>query len=493
MVKKLNLILGNHLFDYKHFKKLSNDVFMCEDYSLCTHFKYHKHKIIHFLASMRDFRDYLLKKGKVVHYVELDIKKSFFDELEHFILKNKITDVEFYEVEDKFFEADLFKFLEKININRIVLKNPMFLCTREEFKSWLGNSKNPLMNNFYKNQRLKFEILLDPYKKPLGGKWNYDSENRKKIPKKFDVDEFIPPALSSSNIENVKDIVDREFSSHPGDTENYWIPTNRTSAISWLKNYLNERFIYFGRFQDAIDNRAPFLYHSLISPLINIGFITPDEVIREVESRLTEDNLSDVEGFIRQVLGWREFVRGIYQNFSEIEEKSNFFEHKRKLTDHWYKGTTGVEPLDDVIKKSIKWGYSHHIERLMITGSIMLMLEIHPSEVYKWFMEMYVDSSDWVMGPNVYGMSQFSDGGIFATKPYFSGSNYILKMSNYNKGDWSDAIDGLYWQFIEKNKDFFSSNFRMAMMVKSLEKMGSDKKERIFKAAEALREKISTL
>lgn len=467
---------------------------MCEDHKLCTHFRYHKHKIIHFLASMRDFRDYLKLKGKNVKYIEFDKKKDFINELGKYIKTQGFTVIEFFEIEDKYFEKKILDLLDQLKVKVDIINNPMFLCSREEFSNWLGVKKNPLMNNFYKEQRKKFDVLLDEESSPLGGKWNYDSDNRKKIPKKFEVVQFIPKSLKSKNIDTVKEIVQENFESHPGAVDNYWIPTNRRSAIDWFKSYLDERFIYFGRFQDAIDNRAPFLYHSLISPFLNIGFITPDEVIRELQNRLSGDNLSDVEGFIRQVLGWREFVRGIYQNFSEIEDKENFFNHKRKLTSHWYDGSTGIEPLDDVIKKSIKWGYSHHIERLMITGSIMLMLEIDPKEVYRWFMEMYVDSSDWVMGPNVYGMSQFSDGGIFATKPYFSGSNYILKMSNYDKKkNWCEAVDGLYWQFIDKNKEFFSKNFRMAMMVKSLDKMDPEKKDRIFKAADTLRAKISTL
>lgn len=492
-MKTLNVILGNHLFDYKYFKETSNDVFMCEDYELCTHFKYHKHKIIHFLSSMRDFKDYLITKNKNVHYIEFDKKKSFVESLKSYILAEKFKKIEIYEIEDKFFELKLLTLFNELEIEICVIQNPMFLCTREEFKNWLDPDVSPLMNNFYKKQRLKFSVLLDQSNKPLGGKWNYDSENRKKIPKKFEVESFIPAPLKSKNIDDVKAIVTSNFESHPGRVDNYWIPINRKSAIKWFKDYLDDRFVYFGRFQDAIDDRAPFLYHSLISPFLNIGFITPLEVIREIENRLDDSNLSDVEGFIRQVLGWREFVRGIYQNYSEHEESMNFFDHKRKLTRHWYDANTGVAPLDDVISKSNEWGYSHHIERLMITGNLMLMLQVDPVEVHKWFMEMYVDSSDWVMGPNVYGMSQFSDGGLFATKPYFSGSNYMLKMSNYSKGDWCEAVDGLYWQFIENNRSFFANNFRMAMMVKILDKMDGDKKKRIFKAADDLREKITTL
>ena len=202
-------------------------------------------------------------------------------------------------------------------------------------------------------------------------------------------------------------------------------------------------------------------------------------------SENSEIPLHSVEGFLRQILGWREFVRGIYQNFSEKEENTNFFNHQRKLSSHWYDGTTGILPVDDAIKKANKYGYCHHIERLMILSNIMLLSEIDPKEVHRWFMEMFVDSADWVMGPNVYGMGQFSDGGLFATKPYISGSNYILKMSDYKKNDeWTNIWDGLYWRFIDKHSVFFSKNHRMNMMVKLSEKMDPDKKLKLFEFAE---------
>lgn len=464
---------------------------MAEDFGLCLHFKYHKHKIIHFLASMREYRDYLMSKGKDVQYFELKEKTSYLDHLKKVIKKEKITNVCLYEVEDLFFEEALIEFFKAEGISYEFERSPMFFCSRDEFKDYLEESKKPLLNNFYIKMRTKHNILLDKDKKPLGGKWNYDNENRKKIPKKFEVDDFSPPPLSSQHIDDLKKIVDKHFSDHPGSTENYWIPTNRTEAIKWFKSYLKDRFIYFGKFQDAIDDRAPFLYHSVISPFINIGFLTPMEVVREVQKVLDDDNLNDVEGFIRQVMGWREFLRGIYQNFGKEQEKSNFFNHEKKLTKHWYEGTTGIKPLDDCIVKADKWGYCHHIERLMIISNIMLLLQIHPKEVYAWFMEMFVDSSDWVMGPNIFGMGQFSDGGIFATKPYFSGSNYILKMSNYSKDDWCDAIDGLYWQFIDKNRDFMKKNHRLSMMVSMFDKMDKEKKERIMKAAKKLEKKIT--
>jgi deoxyribodipyrimidine photolyase-related protein len=302
---------------------------------------------------------------------------------------------------------------------------------------------------------------------------------------------FLPPKIKHPIVEEVKKLVDKHFPLHPGETSNYWIPVTRKDSLTWFKQYMKERFDHFGDYQDALDERSPFLYHSLISPLINIGFLTPDEVVEIATEKVSENNLSNVEGFVRQIIGWREFLRGIYQNFDEREQTSNFFQHQNKLTNHWYQGTTGIPPLDYAIKKAQTWGYCHHIERLMVIGNIMLLLEVHPQEVYRWFMEMFVDSSDWVMGPNVFGMSQFSDGGLFATKPYICSSNYLLKMSHYKKDpEWTEGLDGLYWMFIDKNRKFFEKNPRLGMMVKLLDKMPKEKRVELFKQAEKLKSKI---
>jgi deoxyribodipyrimidine photolyase-related protein len=201
--------------------------------------------------------------------------------------------------------------------------------------------------------------------------------------------------------------------------------------------------------------------------------------------------LASLEGFIRQIIGWREFVRGIYQNFSEQQDNSNFWNHQNKLSQAWYTGETGVPQLDLTIQKVIRYGYCHHIERLMVLGNLMLLLEIHPREAHKWFMEMFVDSSDWVMGPNVYGMALFSDGGIFATKPYICGSNYWRKMSKAKPGEWCDGVDGLYWGFIDKNKAFFSKNPRLSMMAKTIDKMDPARKKTIYSAADDLKQRLT--
>ena len=264
------------------------------------------------------------------------------------------------------------------------------------------------------------------------------------------------------------------------------MPLTRQEALKNLDNFLNIKFNNFGSYEDAILIEDNFLFHSALSPSLNLGLITPKEIIAKVLIYISDNEipLNSSEGFIRQIIGWREFIRGVYQVKGDEQEKSNFFNFSNKINNSWYSGTTGIPPLDDAIKFSNLFGYTHHINRLMIISNIMTLSEIDPNQVYKWFMEMYVDSSDWVMVSNVYGMGTYADGGIFSTKPYICGSNYILKMSNYKKGDWCDIVDGLYWRFVHKHFDSIKNNHRLSFMKKTLEKMKIDRREMIFKKAE---------
>jgi deoxyribodipyrimidine photolyase-related protein len=228
-----------------------------------------------------------------------------------------------------------------------------------------------------------------------------------------------------------------------------------------------------------------FLFHSGISSSLNIGLITPADVIEKALNFAKTENtpINSLEGFIRQIIGWREFIRGIYQNHSAKQINGNYFNFSRELQSSWYIGSTGIEPLDDAINFSDKFGYTHHINRLMVIANIMTLCEVHPRAVYRWFMEMYVDASEWVMVPNVFGMGTFADGGIFSTKPYICGSNYILKMSNYKKGDWCNVVDGLYWLFIDRNMNKLKNNPRLTFIKKTLDNMNESRRELIFNAA----------
>jgi deoxyribodipyrimidine photolyase-related protein len=325
------------------------------------------------------------------------------------------------------------------------------------------------------------DVLVDNGK-PVGGQWSFDHENRKKIPKGV-VIPSIPTIAKSKYFADVDRIISTHFSSHPGNLDTFFLPVTYGDSVIWMLDFFSRRFSLFGPYEDAILSDEAFLFHSQLSALINVGLLTPKQVVDEALAwfRLHPEHIASVEGFIRQIIGWREFIRGVYHTQHLV---GNHFNHTRRLTADWYNGTTGIDPLDDVIKRVDTFAYAHHIERLMVVGNIMLLSEIHPDDVYKWFMEMFVDSSDWVMLPNVYGMSQFADGGVFATKPYICGSNYILKMSDYAKGEWCDILDGLYWRFINKHREFFLKNPRLSMMVSLFDKMDEGKKKRLSVAAE---------
>ena len=484
---KLQIILGNQLFPVKNYDK-KIPVFMSEDKGLCTHFKYHKHKIIFFLSSMRHFAKELESKDFEVNYFKLS-DSSFFQNLNKKVSSLKTKEIIIYEIEDKFFETEISKFCKKNDLKLTVKKSPMFLSSREDFKDYLKDKKKPFMKSFYEMWRKSSGVLMEE-DSPVGGKFSFDTENRKKIPKNKKVITNKIKNTKDDITTEVKSLVDNDFSDHPGDSSNFWLAVTRKDVLSWFNDFLKNRFSEFGDYEDAIDSRDPFLYHTVISPYINIGLIIPEEIIEKITK--ADVPINSKEGLIRQIAGWREFMRGVYQEYSDKQESTNFFEHKRKLTNSWYNGETGIAPLDDSIKKASEFGYCHHIERLMIISNLMLLSEIDPDEVYKWFMEMFVDSSDWVMVPNVYGMAQFSDGGIFATKPYIAGSNYIKKMSHYKKDDWCDVMDGLYWRFIDNKREFFKSNHRMKMMVSLFDKMDETKKKRIFKAANTFLEKHTT-
>ncbi len=483
---KLFLILGNQLFNPNNLIKFSEHIFyMAEDYGLCTFQKHHKLKILLYLSSMRSYRDELKKKNFKVIYKDCkkDFKISYEKKLERIIKEKKIKEVSFFEIEDIFFEKRLKYFFNKKNINFHEIKSPMFLTARDEFKKYLQGTKKPFMANFYKINRTKFDILMNKDGSPKGGKWSFDEDNRKKLPKNIKIPEHLK-FKSTKHTEELKIFIEMNFKNHPGTTKNFWFPTTRDQSQKLLDQFLKDKINLFGDYEDAVSKKSNILFHSALSPLINLGLITPSEILVEVKKSEKKVRINSLEGYVRQIIGWREFMRGVYQNYEKRLENTNFFNHKNKMKLSWYNGSTGLDPLDHSIKNALNHGWSHHIERLMILANIMNLCEIHPKQVYKWFMEMFVDSSDWVMAPNVYGMGLFSDGGIFATKPYICGSSYFLKMMDFKKGEWCNTMDGLYWNFINKNREFFLKNPRLSMMVRVFDKMKIERKKIILKAAQ---------
>jgi deoxyribodipyrimidine photolyase-related protein len=498
---KVICLLGDQLFNPSHLPVKPNKevlVFMREDRFLCTRFKYHKHKLIFFLSAMRRHAELLRKSGYQVHYEKLDhIKEGaqsseliYTERLITVLRKCKATELLTFDINDKFFATTLEKACALQRIPITFWPNPMFLTPRAQLTALLGGKKKPFMKSFYEAQRKRLKVLVEADGEPTGGKWSFDEDNRDPLPAGHLVPE-VPQVLPGEVEQDVMKFVAKEFADHPGAAEEFWLPTTREGALAWAKRFFTERLVLFGPYEDALSQDQAFLYHSVLTPFLNTGLLTPQECL---DAALKKNNkaipLNSLEGFVRQLIGWREFVHGIYRHYSEVQETKNFFGHRGRLSSLWYTAQTGIEPLDDVIRKTLRYGYAHHIERLMVVGSLMLLLEIEPQEAHRWFMEMFVDSADWVMGPNVYGMALFSDGGLFATKPYFCGSNYYRKMGPYKKGGWQAGVDGLYWGFVDKNRAFFLKNPRTSMMVRTYDKFPPAKQKELAQAAKILRAKL---
>mgnify|MGYP001159706948 CR=1 FL=1 len=493
-MNKLSLILGNQLFPINS-NILDKDslIFMCEDHGLCSYEKHHKSKISLFFHAMRSYRDELESQGYKVIYYDFDnsFKISYIDKLLSILKEREINQLSYYEIPDKKFENEFIAAMAKIKMNLNMLKSPMFLDDRESFKQYIEGKKMILHGNYYKKRRKELNILMNN-SDPIGGKWSFDEDNRKKLPKDYVVPK--PPVIKGRDDTRLINIfIDEMFADHPGQISNLFPYTNK-QAEDWLQKFFTERFMDFGPYEDAISSEENLMLHSGISSSLNLGLITPKQVI-DSAINFSQNNdipINSLEGFIRQIIGWREFINGIYQNFSDQMETTNYWNHDNKMTSSWYDGTTGIVPLDDAIHLSSESGYTHHINRLMVLANIMNLSRIDPNDIYHWFMEMFIDSSDWVMVPNVYGMGTFADGGIFSTKPYICGSSYILRMSDYKKGPWCDIVDGLYWLFINDNQKFFSSNPRLGLMINSLNKMKSERKEYLFDLANTFISKNTT-
>jgi deoxyribodipyrimidine photolyase-related protein len=492
-----HLILKNHLFPIeKGTAPKARAVFMVENWGLLQRFRYHKKKLVLILSAMRHFRDELRQKGYQVHYQELThshTQITFIDELKAFLLDRDVQCLHVWEVENRELERSIQDLCFSLRIELKIHVTPMFLTPRTEFRSYLRGVQNPFMKSFYEQQRRRRNLLMDDQGRPLGGHYSFDPENRKKLPPHITVPPVAEIAADAITREVMR-LVEVNFPGNPGRTSGFWLPVTRRDAIFWLEDFLHNRLPNFGPYEDSINSQEDFLFHSILSTSLNTGLLLPGEVVeRAIQAYEGREDipLPSIEGFVRQIIGWREFMRGIHQNYGRNQEKGNFFNHHRKFGKAWREGKTGLAPLDHVLHKTWRLGWTHHIERLMILGNIMVLCEIHPREAFRWFMEMFVDSSEWVMGPNVYGMALFSDGGLFATKPYICGSNYLLRMSDFRKGPWCEVLDGLFWRFVDRNRKVFENNPRMRMMVRTLDGMANGRTNRIFPPAERFLERIT--
>lgn len=488
MKSKLNLVFPHQLF--RDSPLLENDwpIYLIEEYLFFRQYPFHKQKLAFHRASMKAYANYLSSQGKEIVYVEASSDESDIRRLIPSLQQQGVQHLEMIDVTDDWLSRRIAEAAAERGIEIKVHTSPLFLNTPDELTSFFKPGKKKFFQTkFYIAQRKKWEILLIGDEQPMGGKWSFDAENRKKYPK-----DKTPPKIQyptgDSLYEEACHYVEKHFADHLGQlTSTPLYPYTHETAVVWMEQFFGERFQEFGTYEDAIVRQASILNHSVLTPMLNVGLLTPIQVMQESLAYAAEHDIptNSTEGFIRQIIGWREFIRGIYECKGREERTRNFWGFERKIPASFYTGDTGILPIDDTIKKVLKTGYCHHIERLMILGNFMLLCEFDPDEVYRWFMELFIDAYDWVMVPNVYGMSQFADGGLLSTKPYISGSNYLRKMSDYGSGDWQETWDALFWRFMHVHRDFFTKNPRLGMLVGTFDKMPADKQGLLLDRAEA--------
>lgn len=460
-------------------------VVLIEETLFFNQYNFHRQKLLLHRASMKAYSDFLAEQQIDVTYVDATTKTADIRQLIIQLAKEKVDTIHVSDVADDWLRRRLLKSCAAVNINIVDYQTPNFLNTASALKSYFDNKPTYFQTDFYIAQRKQRNILLSADGKPEGCHWSYDADNRLKFPK-----QAVPPKIKFPEENDyaleAKSYIAKNFADNYGNADRCLYPTDFKSAEKWLNNFLNDRFEKFGIYEDAIVTNEHYLHHSILTPMLNIGLLSPQQIVDKALSIAVKKSipLNSVEGFIRQIIGWREFIHIVYEREGRQQRTKNFWGFTRKIPKQFWTGHTGIFPVDNVIKKVIDTGYSHHIERLMVLGNFMLLCEFDPDDVYKWFMEMYVDSYDWVMVPNVYGMTQFADGGLMTTKPYISGSNYLLKMSDYPKGNWTNIWDALFWRFMDVHRDVLSKNQRLGMLIKTFDKWPADKRSQLIDNAE---------
>lgn len=480
------IILPNQLFRDHPCLEPGLPVILIEEYLFFDQYRFHKQKLAYHRSTMQYFRRYLESSGYDVTYIESQSPLHHIDQLIEHLSDMGVGGINICDPTDDWVEQGINKACQRTGIALSIADTPLFINTRPEIEAYFRHKKRFFQTDFYIHQRKKRSILLDADNQPAGGKWTFDTDNRKKYPKGKTPPSF--PLLPENEFDReAKSYVETKYPSNPGQLLVKY-PSTHDEAEAWLDRFLATRLNEFGLYEDAMVEGEAMLHHSMLTPMLNIGLLLPGHVVQRaiVYAETNEVPLNSLEGFIRQILGWREFVRAVYILRGREERTTNFWKFTKPLPPAFYTADTGIVPLDDAIQKALDHAYNHHIERLMILGNFMLLAEVHPDEVYRWFMEMYIDAYDWVMVPNVYGMSQFADGGIFATKPYISGSNYLLKMSNYQKGEWCERWDALFWSFMDRHRTFFLTNPRLGMLVRTYDRMPEERKSTLAMAREQI-------
>ncbi|MEL6489106.1 MAG: cryptochrome/photolyase family protein [Cyanobacteria bacterium J06621_3] len=464
--------------------KSKTPVILIESLSHVKERRYHQQKLILIWSAMRHFADELKAAGWQVTY---ETAETFEDPLNQWIKKNKIDELRVMEPADRPFAI----FLNQLDLTCELTQTPNnhFLWSTSDFDEWASSRKSLLMESFYREGRKRFGILMNG-KKPVGDKWNFDKENRKPPKGKISPPEplwFEPDEMTQSVMEAVKGADYPTF----GEADGFGWAVTREQALAVLDHFVRDRLTTFGPYQDAMVTGEDTMWHALLSPYLNIGLLQPMEVISAIatayEKSVEEEEeipLNSVEGFIRQVLGWREYMRGIYNHVDEDYPSRNYFEHTHSLPDFFWTGDTKLNCLHQTIDTVKRTGYGHHIQRLMILANFSLISGLSPQEVEDWFHAAFIDAYDWVMQTNVIGMGLFADGGVLATKPYASSANYVNKMSDYCKGCEYDRkarigenacpFNFFYWDFLDRHREKLSKQGRMNFILKNLDRMSED-------------------
>jgi deoxyribodipyrimidine photolyase-related protein len=508
MQKTLRLILGDQLnIQHSWYQKADSNVTyvlmeMRQETDYTTH---HIQKVAAFFAAMRAFADNLRDQGHKVEYIKLnDVKntQSLTENLSKLIEAQKFNRFE-YQLPDEYrLDQQLSLFVEKLNIPWETFDSEHFITTRSEVGEFFGK-KNYLMETFYRQIRKKHGWLMDA-DQPVGGQWNFDKENRKSLPKGKKV---VVPLVFENEVADILEMLHQHGVKTIGTIDGTMLlwPITRRQGLEILDFFFKKCFGDYGNFQDAMSKDQWSMYHSRISFALNVKLIGPKEVVeRAIDfGRQNDVPLAAIEGFVRQIVGWREFIRGVYWAKMPEYASLNQLGHNRKLPDFYWTGKTKMACMEDSISQSLEKAYAHHIQRLMITGNFALLTMTHPDEVDQWYLGIYIDAIEWVELPNTRGMSQFADGGILATKPYVSSANYINKMSNYCSGchyDFKKKIgekacpfNSLYWNFLMVHEEQLSKNGRMNMMYAQLNKMNTEQKNEIREQAELYLDRVDTL
>lgn len=474
---KAALVLATQLFEqHPAFDDPDIDViFFVESVSAFGRRPYHSHKMVLLLSGMRHAAAAVEARGLRVERIALSEDVGFLEGLRSLVGTHDVDALAWMSATDRGIDKRLGRLCDELGLRTRLYPDGLFLTPTDELDAWFTQHGHARMEDFYRWQRRRTGILMNGTK-PEGARWNFDADNRESLPRGgVDVPALPDVTADEITLGAVADIA-RYFPDAPGDPAQFWLPVTPDGARMWLSDFVAHRLSLFGRYEDAMAENEPFLFHSVISPLINVGLLTVDEVVEAVMAVRGEVPLASLEGFVRQIIGWREYMRGAYRSMPHLMV-ANHLGHTRQLEPWWYTGRDIPDhvplPVRTVLERVHRWGYAHHIERLMVLGNWFLLQGYHPREVYDWFSALFVDAYEWVMVPNVQGMSQYADGGVVATKPYISGGAYLQKMGSWwaNAGEARDSeFTSAYWRFLETHEPQLEGNLRLSLPLAQMRK-----------------------